>query len=317
MIKYRKKNNSITVDEFNKAIKRYNNKATTSSEGSKIIVTFSNGHKYTIYKNGTIEEYTEPPYATEKLTVTVNEDGTVVSPYYVNYPSAKGKIICRVLYNDSTYGLQIISVNPITKVTLGKNDTNQNVTGAMGSLERAQNSYNRAIITLNEKAEEYQETTDGSILSADARCVGSNPLNKNYPDNLTGDERTSEMFTSTETYMNNYNGKYFKGNTHYETDKTRLDKIGATSCSVSNNENNYWLASRVVSSTYMFSNFMLYHISDLNHSLSNDYLWILIMDGRLIDNAPEHGLRPVFILSPNVKIIDGEGTEEAPFEIGL
>jgi hypothetical protein len=31
----------------------------------------------------------------------------------------------------------------------------------------------------------------------------------------------------------------------------------------------------------------------------------------------KRGLRPVFILSPNVKIISGEGTEEIPFEIGL
>ena len=62
------------------------------------------------------------------MTVTV-EGKSVESPYYVNYPSAKGTIKCRVLYNDDTYGLQIISVNPVTRVTLGKDDSNTNLSG--------------------------------------------------------------------------------------------------------------------------------------------------------------------------------------------
>ena len=77
----------------------------------------------------------------------------------------------------------------------------------MGSKERAQSSYNRAITTLNEKANEYMETNDGSLLAIDSRSVGSNPLNKNYPDDLTGDERTAEMLISTEINLNNYSRK--------------------------------------------------------------------------------------------------------------
>ena len=237
--KIQKKSNAITLDEFDKAIKSYDANAITSSEGSKIIVTFSNGHKYTLYKNGNIGEYEEPPLAKDTLTVTVNEDETIESLYYVNYPSAKGTIKCRVLYNDDIYGLQLISVNPVTKVVLGNNDENENVTGEMGSLERAQNSYNRAITTLNEKAEEYLETTDGSLLAIDARCIGSNPLNKNYPDNLTGDSRTAEMYTSTEEYFKKYTGKYFKEDENYKIDKNRMEKLG-----ISNIVNKCWIASR-------------------------------------------------------------------------
>ena len=92
-----------------------------------------------------------PDLAKARLTVKVNGD-TVESPYYVNYPSAKGTIKCRVLYNDSTNGLQLVSVNPVTKVMLGKDDESVNVLGEMDSAERSLNSYNRAIMTINEKA---------------------------------------------------------------------------------------------------------------------------------------------------------------------
>lgn len=167
------------VADFNKAIKSYDSGAFATSERDKYIVTFSNGHKYTLYSSGKITEYTTQPYAVDELTVKVSGD-TVESPYYVNYPSSKGTIKCRVIYNDSTYGLQIISVNPVTKIPLGSKDSNDNVNGEMSSVERAQNSYNRAITTLNEKTEEYISTNDGSILATDARCVGSNPKNKNF-----------------------------------------------------------------------------------------------------------------------------------------
>ena len=311
----KKAENSSTISgaDFDKAVKKHDSGASATSERDKYIVTFSNGHKYSLYSSGKIREYSTTPYAVDELTVKVSGD-TVESPYYVNYPSAKGTIKCRVLYNDSTYGLQIISVNSVTNVTLGKNDLSENVEGEMGSVERAQNSYNKAITTLNEKAEEYIKTTDENILATDARCVGSDPLNKNYPNNLTGDERTKKMFTSTESYINNYNGKFFNEDTNYEMDETRMSKIGVRKTT---NGNDYWLASRRISSTNMFSNFMVYFISNSTNYVSNDYLWALIVDGRLIDNAPEYGLRPIFILSPSVKIIGGEGTEEVPFEIGL
>ena len=253
-----------------------------------------------------------PDLAKYRLTVKVNEDKTVESPYYVNYPSAKGTIKCRVLYNDSTYGLQIVSVNPVTTVTLGENDPNTNVTGEMGSVERAQNSYNRAIMTLNEKAEEYKETTDGSVLATDARCVGSDPLNKNYPDNLTGEAREAEMFVadSNDTYMNEYNGKIFKGDSHYATDKTRLGKIGAS------RQSSYWLASR---GTYMVPDYGYYFCPNyVSGGSINRYGFLRVnTDGTMIAQGCPAGLRPVFILASGVKITGGEGTEDNPFELGL
>ena len=309
--------NAMAVDEFDKAIKTYDAGASSTSERDKIVVTFSNGHKYSIYNGGKVTEYTTKPYAVDELTVKVSGD-TVTSPYYVNYPSAKGTIKCRVLYNDSPYGLQIISTNSVTEVLIGKDDPNENVTGNMGSIDRCINSYNRAITTLNEKAEEYITTSDGKILATDARCVGSNPLNKNYPDNLTGDERIAQMFTTEneQTFMNDYNEKPFKSNDHWKTDYDRLFRLDSLKTNEANNDW-YYLARRL-GFPYNGSNFCISIINGNNGTINNWGLFHVNTLG-VIDSYTNYnqGLRPVFTLSPNVKIIDGEGTEEVPFEIGL
>ena len=287
------------------------------------MVDLSNGHKYMILKNGEIEEYDNLPLAIDTLTVIEKEDETVESPYYVNYPSAKGTIKCRVLYNDEKYGLQIISVNPVTKILLGKNDPNVNVIGEMGSIERGQNSYMRAITTLNEKAEEYIKTADGSILATDARCVGSDPLNKNYPDNLTGAERTSEMYIadSSYTFMNEYNGKFFKSEGHYLTDIDRLNKLNIIGISDTTYGNYYWLAARLVNPPSALLNltafqFVVWAVNS-SGSCASSGSWRVNPNGEAVAYDKDLGFRPIFKLSQNIKIIGGEGTDEVPFEIGL
>lgn len=319
MDKMHKESDPITVDEFDKAIKTYDTGASVTSEREKLVVTFSNEHKYSIYNNGKVTEYTTKPYAVDELVVKVSGD-SVESLYYVNYPSAAGTIKCRVLYNDATYGLQIISVNPVTKVRLGYKDPNENLTGEIGSVERAQSSYNRSIVTLNEKAEEYTETNDGSILATDARCVGSNPLNKNYPDNLTGEERMTKMFVADSSYSNmkDYNGKFFDSDNNYFLDSYRLRAINAIKVDVSNTVSPYyWMASRFVSMYNWIVSFSGAFIVD-NSKITGTGWWSINETGVCnASSGPNLGLRPVFILSPNVKIIGGEGTEEVPFEIGL
>lgn len=312
---------TVTEEEISKAMKSYDEGATITTERSKFVVTYSNGHKYSIYKNGNITEYTTTPYAKDELIVTEKGD-TVDSPYYVNYPSAKGTIKCRVLYNDDTYGLQIISSASVMKVRLGKNDPNENVEGEMGSIERAQNSYNRSVTTLNEAAEKYMKTVNESVLATDARCVGSSPIlgNKNYPDNLTGEEREAEMFTANtiHTYMNEYNGKLFKSDKNYQVDRIRLKRIGINIFDDSSYGSWYWLASRQAE---LFSIDYGYCFCPLiqNRKDGNSARWGFIRvdtNGNLTSTDSQYGFRPVFILSPNVKILSGEGTEEVPFEIG-
>ena len=77
--KIQKDNNIVTVDELDKAIKSYDVRAFVTSEREKFIVTFSNGHKYSIYNNGKVTEYTAKPYAVDELIVKVSGD-SVESP---------------------------------------------------------------------------------------------------------------------------------------------------------------------------------------------------------------------------------------------
>ena len=203
---------------------------------------------------------------------------------------------------------------------LGKNDPNPNIIGELGSLERAQNSYNRAITTLNEKAEEYKETSNGSILATDARCVGSNPLNKNHPENLTGNAKEAEMKLIVDEYNNNQTDKYYKTDIHYEIDYKRLDKIGIKEITDDLAiEKDYWLASHMseYNSNYKEDEFNIRYVKS-DGTISVRFLYMIYHLNRIgFLDSPEKGFRPIFILSPNVKLLDGKGTEEVPFEIGL
>ena len=266
-----------------------------------------------------------PNLARHKLTVTVNEDGTIQSPYFVNYPSAKGTIKCRVLYNDRTYGLQIVSAGVVTSVRLGPNDPNPNVEGAMGSLERTINSYSRAVITLNEKAQEYMATADDSVLAVDARCIGSNPLDKDYPDNQTGAKRQALMFVPEEedTYMNEYKDTFFDRTLKIAaSDRKRLNDIKSLDLG---SGNFYWLATHAASKNtyygYSFGmNYMMhYETNDLITAVPSFRIDEFYFDANGVAHYidAERWFRPVIKLADNVRIIGGEGTEEVPFELGV
>lgn len=104
----------------------------------------------------------------------------------------------RVLYNDSTYGLQIVSDRSVGKFTIGS-----------GYESTAIDSFNNAVNDLNALCEEYVNP----VYAVKGRCVGSDPLNPE-------DDVEEYYFTSTgiETAM-----KALKRNGDFEIDKSRLD----------------------------------------------------------------------------------------------
>ena len=230
-----KYDNQLTEEELSNALKSYDAGAKVTLVGEVYKITLSNGHRYFMSNDEKIINYSDAPYAVNELTVEVSGN-TVESQYYINYPSAKGNIRCRVLYNDSTYGLQVISTNSVEKVKIGKNDPSDKITGTMGSIERCINSYNRAILTLNEKAEEYVETSTGEVLATDARCIGSDPnfSNKNYPDNLTGTEREEQMIEIVS------GTKVFKPNDIWLTYNTRFYNLNGRTTNIANGDWYYY-----------------------------------------------------------------------------
>ena len=218
----------------------------TYISSDETVATVNNSGVITGIKDGTVTITATVKGTSKTLEITVNKVDYAIdklqingsSSPYVYYPAKDGstenKILCQVLYDkNSANGLQIIAVNPVAKVNLGYMDENTSVTGNDNN-EKALNSYNRAIQTLNEKAEEYLESKG---IASDARCVGSDPR--------PGHKNDESVTINKDT--NNYGTIVLKdADTHYTTDETALKTIGTWRITNTTNGNNYWLASRII-----------------------------------------------------------------------
>ena len=223
--------------------------------------------------------------------------GTLKAGDYVTYPSSKGNLACRVLYDSSSgYGVQLITSSCVKDVTLGYNDPTVSGTD---NFTKAKNSYNNAVSTLNNAAEEYNNIT----YSTRARCVGSHP---------TSTSDTTSYFTSRYSYMSSYNGQ-FKNNdtTNYITDCNQMGSLG-----IRDIDDNYWLASRAVNSS---SDNSLIGVRYVNTScdLYLNPLCGVNSSGSTSAWSDTDGLRPVFTLKSGIKVTGGNGTEESPYTLGV
>lgn len=161
---------------------------------------------------------------------------------YVNYPDKDGNnILCKVLYNDSNYGLQLVAVNSVCKVTIGDKDpTIPSNMASSSQLEKSRYSYNNMIKTLNDKADIYRNSNYTN--EGDARCIGSVPNNPN--------SEVDGYFNSEFSYMLNYNGT-FKNASDYYYDNEDLKQLKTINAKETDNNiaSTYWIACR-----HMFSN---------------------------------------------------------------
>ena len=171
---------------------------------------------------------------------------------YVKYDTGteKGVLTFRVLYNDDTNGLQIISDKNVDNVTLGGDDW---TTG--------KDSYNNAIVTLNEAAYDYAEN---SLYAIDGRCVGSVPTvgadgtftAKNTEE--TGTYSLPDEYTLPSGWTSRDTG--CKGtDTNYETDQTAMQAISGDMWTTGEY---YWLASRTVPSYSSHCSFCVRYVGD-------------------------------------------------------
>ena len=235
----------------------------------------------------------------------VNPDGEEAkdkSPY-IQYNG----ILCRVLYNDEAHGLQIISADNITEdekmleITLGSGDTT--ITGVNGDFNIARASYNNAVDTLNNKAKEYM---DGNTI--DARSLGWIAI-------LEGgkfQEDTTEMFTGTESYLESYgwNGNFKVADTNYEEDVNQIKALEL------NGKKYTWLASRYIDSNSRNTDFYVRYMDTYGNE--RDYPYQLCNVGAHGSHgcaSRVYGFRPVFLLSYDLVIGNGDGSEENPYVI--
>ena len=162
-------------------------------------------------KESVINVTTKEPTTDEVLDISDNKK------IYVEIPNKKNPeqmILCNVLYNDKTNGLQIISVNSVEMVTLG--DAND--------FEKSRLIYNDLINILNKKAEEFNYYGSEYV---EARCVGCRPVK----DSLLGYESETEYIDTSRTIR--------KDDDYHQYDVNKMLALG-----IANMGYNYWTASR-------------------------------------------------------------------------
>ena len=130
----------------------------------------------------------------------------------------------------------------VEEVELGNGTGSSSTSSNTTDFNTAMNSYNNAISRLNTRAEAYRNTT----YSSSARSVGSVPNNKNTQ---------SGYFTSSYSYMENYNGKLRDEDENYLTDYNQMEDLGIEGIG-----EYYWLASRYVHSDSTISHFYVRYV---------------------------------------------------------
>ena len=223
---------------------------------------------------------------------------------YVLYDTGKaevgenGKILCQVLYEASSpYGLQIIPVDCMkengeyVEIKIVENLH----TGPYDVVFYNINQYNNSIKNLNDKAINY--TNENFVI--DARCVGSNPINKN-----------SE---NKETYIDDegYNTEIKEEDKNYVADYEELANLNML-----NTTEPYWMASRYKEEGTVYLNEQ--GIRFKLRVVGAKYEWIIGYGGIYIstfDNS--FGFRPIFLLKGDLQITAGNGQEATPYELGV
>ena len=243
---------------------------------------------------------------------------------YVNYVDKNGTTRkCVVLYdtaynreNATDYGVQIITAESVDTVTLGNNDetvvaTDFNYVGSAivdDDCKKAAASYNKAVDTLNNKARTY---IDNNGIAINARCVGSSPDFENDTTMFYSSSDSNSYFVKQ-----GWNGLLKDADENYKSDVQQLNYLGlhiSYDC---------WLASRHISVDYNVGAKVRF-LDDSGRVCEYMSLFIIWLSGGINyqgstdSNDLSYGVRPVFALSPNVKIIEGEGTTDNPYVLGL
>ncbi len=234
--------------------------------------------------------------------VTVNPalptvEETLKAGNYVRYVDGRGiQRDCVVLYDsNSRYGVEIITMETVENVLLGKDDST--VSGS-DDFTKAINSYDSAISTLNNATSKYLNTTYADKV----RNVGSVPNNSSYDG--------AGMFTSSYSYMANYNGKFKNEDNNYLTDWNQM-----TALNIHDINNRYWLTSRSVQSLSAHTYFHVRYVDD-SGNLNGDELFFVDSNDYTGSDSNTNGLRPIFHLKSGLKVTGGNGTSDSPYTLG-
>lgn len=297
-------NGTLEINTVNSNIKSNISGVTTddATEFPLTVTYIATGNNYTINSDGIVE----------KASIYLTVGNTLKAGDFVEYNN-KPYV---VLYDmDSEFGwVEIVSVNPLESVTLGKDDSTTGAQGALGSYYRARWSYNNAIETLNNIAQKYLISDIGNR----ARCIGSNPSSILNQGTINSDG------------VRNLDNNYL-------TDYEQLQLINYCSFDDENYEY-YWMASRKVDIPSENCGYGLVRttksgIVNLSASSQNTVGVLLTTNSRNIDsitdsyereefierylkfNSCTSGFRPVIRLISTTKVVSGDGSSDSPYKL--
>ena len=297
-------NGELPKEDLDRILKSYDKDGTIriDDEGNRYIVTSKN---YKILASDIWSK--ETPVIVAKKVLKTDSTATEAkdkSPYVLY-----NNILCRVLYNDDTHGIQIISADNVGNVTLGNGDTlvgnaDFEYDGSVtinDNFKLAATSYNKAVTTLNNKAKTYKNST-----ALDARCLGSDPV----PTNGVFAEDVAGYWSRSYEYLKKYgwNDKFKTSDTKYKEDVAKLNSLGL------NISTDSWLASRYVSSYSSYTCFDVRSVSSSGDT-NDECLCYVDSDGNVSSYSPSNAFRPVFLLPSGVIISGGDGSSENPYVI--
>ena len=205
----------------------------------------------------------------------------------------------------STYGVQIIPNNPVTKKELG-NETGSLQTDAT-NFNTAKAVYNDAINILNTSAQNYVASQPNLAAIADSsRCVGSLPSNPSAQ-NTNWYTNSYSYFTTnyTEQFKAPESDSTYKASSteNYIVDKTQLDNLGIAIISDTTNGSYYWLASRNAAG---YSDSTVFYAQSVS-SGGSLHGWGLcsVTSNRVTRSwSYEYGLRPCITLKSSIKVTE-------------
>ena len=299
-------NGELPKEDLDRILKSYDKDGTIriDDEENRYIVTSKN---YKILESDIWSGETPVIVAKEVLkTDSTASEAKDKSPYVLY-----NNILCRVLYNDATHGIQIISADNVGYVTLGSGDAlvgnaDFKYDGSAtinDNFKLAATSYNKAVTTLNNKAKTYKNST-----ALDARCLGSDPV----PTNGAFAEDVAGYWSGSYEFLTTYgwNGKFKTSDTKYTEDVAQLNLLGLNVSSGTT-----WLASRDVANTSPYS--ASYYVRNVNASGSTYFagLCSVYNNGVVSSLLPVDAFRPVFLLPSDVIISGGDGSSGNPYVI--
>ena len=261
--------------------------------GEKSLDIRTHGYLENIVKTG---DYVKYNAGAKSYTI-----GTGTSYYSTDqtFNTADATELWQVLYNDSTYGVQLTSSKNVITITLGTNKV----------ASKGWNAYQNLISILNTISDYYINTN----YAVSARSIGTVPSNRaaessNITFKLGSGISTSNIGKNTDT--------------NYTKDLTAMQNAkNQNSSGIASTGETYFLGSRylAISSQYTDDGGAVFNARIINSSgsISNASIAVATNSANYTYSGWSKqytgGVRPVVKLKSNIIITDGDGTENNPY----